>query len=346
MDDTEWMGGLGPEQDLMFPAHPDDPEMRESTSFWLFEKNGAFAFPRFGIEAEAAKWDNRMFQFNGALQGGTVLNGASVGPAHDPLDDEGKPTILGAGPLETRCIEPFRRWAIHYNGDALIGSHKLQLETKLAGAERIPIELVAEIEMAAPAWVHDYRPDKVALMSEAEKAEAQYMGFGYRIEQLFRGSGKLTFQGETRDFECLGSRIHRQSVRPLAGFRGHCWQSAVFPDGRAFAYIAYPPADDGSTPFNDGYVYVDGVWHKARAKSPPWLRQIRYDGDDCSVTMETDAGDFEITASTAMATFRIDNPDIGGLDLQQAAVWYEWDGQRAMGMMERSSHESLTHIVD
>ena len=33
---------------------------------------------------------------------------------------------------------------------------------------------------------------------------------------------------------------------------------------------------------------------------------------------------------------RVNNPDLPGLHLQQGGVWYEWDGQRAMGMIERS----------
>jgi hypothetical protein len=345
MTETLWSGGLTSEHDLMFAARPDDPEMRESTSFWLFEKDGAFALPRFGIEAEAADWDNRRVQFNAAFPGGRVLNGAGMGAAHSPLDAQGQPTILGAGPLRTRCIEPFRKWELSWSGDALDGTHKQQLATKLAGANRTPVEFKAVLEMAAPAWVHDFAPEKVAAMTIEERREAEYMGIGYRIEQLFRGAGELTIDGTTRAFECQGSRIHRQSVRPLGGFRGHCWQSAVFPDGRAFAYIAYPPHDDGSEAFNDGYVYVEGRWHKARAKSPPWLRRIQYEGDDVAVEMVCAAGTFRIAGRTLLSTFRVGNPDIGGLDLQQGSAWYEWDGQRAIGMIERSSHESLTEIA-
>jgi hypothetical protein len=345
MADADWMGGLTPGHDLMFPAPPADPEMRESTSFWLYESNGAFALPRFGIEAEAADWSNRRVQFNVAFPGERVLNGAGMGAAHDVLDAQGRPTILGAGPLSTRCVEPFRTWELSYTGDALDGSHDEQVATKLSGAAQTPVTLHATLEMAAPAWVHNLSPEKVAAMSPVEQIEAQNMGIGYRIEQLFRGTGELTIDGVTRRFECNGSRIHRQSVRPLGGFRGHCWQSAVFPDGRAFAYIAYPPRDDGSEAFNDGYVYVGGHWHTARAKAPPWLRNVQFEGDDVSVEMESDAGTFRIGGRSLLSTFRIGNPDIGGLDLHQGSAWYEWDGQRAMGMIERSAPEGLTKIV-
>lgn len=344
MVEIDWFGGLTPEHDLMLAEQPDNPEMRESTSFWLFEKNGAFALPRFGIEAEATSWDNRRVQFNAAFPGGRVLNGAGMGAAHSSLDAEGRPTILGAGALRTRCIEPFRKWELSYSGVALDGSHEEQVATKLAGTPSTAVEFTAILEMAAPAWVHDFAPEKVAAMSSDRRREAEYMGIGYRIEQLFLGTGTLTIDGAKRIFDCQGSRIHRQSVRPLGGFRGHCWQSALFPDGRAFAYIAYPPHEDGSAAFNDGYVYVGGRWHAAKAKAPPWLRRIQFEGDDVSVEMQTAVGNFHIGARTLLSTFRVNNPDIGGLNLHQSSAWYEWEGQRAMGMIERSSHESLTRV--
>src|SRR5258707_950302 len=125
MSDDTWSGGLPPELDYMLPEKPQDPEMRESASFWLFEDSGA---------------------------------------------------------------------------------------------------------LVVPAWVQDYRKEKLAGMSDREKADAGSMGYGYRIEQLFRAQGTLRVDGVTRDFKAVGSRIHRQSVRPMAAFRGHCWQSAVFPD--------------------------------------------------------------------------------------------------------------------
>ena len=67
-------GGLAPEKDLVFPGRPDDPEMRESTSVWLYEENGAFGFPRMGIEAEASAWDDRRLQAAFTFPDGRALN--------------------------------------------------------------------------------------------------------------------------------------------------------------------------------------------------------------------------------------------------------------------------------
>ena len=86
-------------------------------------------------------------------------------------------------------------------------------------------------------------------MSERERSDAGLMGFGYRMEHHFRATGTLWIDGKERRFNAVGNRIHRQSVRPLDAFRGHCWQAAVFPDGRAFGYIAYRNEDPDALTF-------------------------------------------------------------------------------------------------
>lgn len=44
------------------------------------------------------------------------------------------------------------------------------------------------------------------------------------------------------------------------------------------------------------------------------------------------------------STFRLGNPDTGGLTLLQSGARYRWDGMEAYGMIERSAHESLITI--
>jgi len=315
--------------------------MRESTSVWLFEESGAFGFPRVGIEAEASSWDNRRVQGNFAVAGGRILNGAGMGAAHSPFDAAGKPTILGAGPIAFQCIEPFRKWRMTFDGTAVDGTVDQQIAKTLDPNNRTPVRFDVELEMITPAWVQDISPEKVAKMSAADAIEAANMGIGWRLEHLFRARGTFYVDGKTRDFKGSGSRIKRQSVRPLAGFRGHCWQSAVFPDGRAFGFITYPPREDG-TAYNDGYIFQNGKMYPARAIKIPWLRRIVGEGDDVSLELESDLGITRIQGTTALSTFRVGNPDIGNLNLHQGGARYTWDDQVAYGMIERSSHESLT----
>lgn len=333
-------GGLTPEHELFFPACPADPEMRESSSIWLFEENGAFAFPRIGIEAEAESWDKRLYHANFAMGGGRILHDTGRGTAPSPFGPDGRPTILGAGPLRFELVEPFRKWRVHYDGSVAQGTVAQQIAGQpLDYSHKTPLRFEVELTMVTPGWVQDNSPEKVARMSEAERAEATSMGIGWRIEHLFRAEGVLDFDGDTRQFRALGSRIKRQSVRPLTAFRGHCWQSAVFPDGRAFGYIAYPPAGDGSEPYNEGYVYQDGRMYPARAVRVPWLRRLVEEGDDVSLELESELGITRIEGSTTLSTFRIHNPETAGgrFNMTQSGAHYRWDGQSTLGMIERSS---------
>lgn len=341
MTAKDWTGGLRPEQDLMFPSRPDDPDMRESVSIWLFAEDGSFGFPRIGIEAEASNWAQRRFQANFAFPDGRVLNAADIGAAPSAIGPDGQPSILAAGPLVFRCIEPFRRWSVGFDGVAVDSDVAAQIGQAVDPSRRSPIRFEAELTMAAPAWVQDNAPERVAKMSAEAAIEAANMGVGYRIEQMFRAKGWLEIDGQIRDFRAVGSRIHRQSIRPLAGFRGHCWQSALFPDGRAFGYIAYPPREDGSDGYNEGYVYQDGRMYPARAVRSPWLTRAIGQGDDASLELETELGIARIEGATALSTFRIGNPDMSGFNLQQTGARYRWDGQSAYGMLERSTPEAI-----
>jgi len=337
-------GGLEPDKDLVFASQPSDPQMRESASMWLFEETGAFGFPRMGVEAEASSWDDRRFQGNFAFADGRILNGAGRGPAPSPIGPGGRPTILGAGAVTFQCLDPFRRWSLTFDGPCVDGHVSQQIHRTIDPNRRTHVRLDVEMVMAAPAWVQQTMPDELAAMKESEAAEAGFMGTGYRFEQLFRARGTFTVDGQTRDFKGTGLRIHRQSTRQLDGFRGHCWQSALFPDGRAFGYITYPPRPDGSPSYNEGYIFQDGTMFTARVDKVPWLRRIVGHGDDVSLELVSDLGRTRIEGTTTLSTFRVGNPDIGGLNLQQSGVLYRWDGQSAYGMIERSSHESLTTI--
>ena len=66
--------------------------------------------------------------------------------------------------------------------------------------------------------------------------------------------------------------------------------------------------------------------------------------DPITLVLESEPGRTEITGWTALSTFRIGNSDIGGLNLQQGGALFRWGDQEACGMVERSTHESLTTI--
>jgi hypothetical protein len=332
----ELRNGLALEKDLVFPARPDDPEMRESTSIWMFDEEGRFGFPRTGIEAEASSWDDRMFQANFAIADGRVLNGAGRGAAPSPIGADGRPTVLGAGPLRFECIEPFRRWRMSFDGPAIDTHVQDEMANTVDLSRRVQVKLEAEMVMQTPAWIQERAEDDGS-------AEAEYMGLGYRFEHLFRAEGVFHLDGKDHAFKATGLRIHRQSIRRLEGFYGHCWQSALFPDGRAFGYIAYPPKPDGSQ-YNEGYVYQGGKMYPAQVVEAPWLRRLMSAGDDVSLVLKSELGLTRIQGSTTLANFHVGSPGMEQMALQQSGVRYTWDGQSAIGMIERSTYKDQTTI--
>lgn len=336
MTEEEWRGGLAPHYDYMLPGRPDDPAMRESASIWLYEENGEFGFVRHGIEAIGAQWDNHRYDCNFAFADGRALyEGRGDGQTHSPIGVDGKPTVLGSGGLAFHCVEPYRRWRVVYEGNPMDTTSQAIIDGTADRARTTPVRYAVDLTMVTPCWVQDNTPERLVGLSQREMDDARSMGLGYRMEHHFRGEGELTIDGKTRRFKCVGNRIHRQSVRPLDGFRGHCWQAAVFPDGRAFAYITYPPGEDGST-YNEGYVYQNGRMYPARATRAPWLDQLIASGEDVSLELESELGTARIAGVGCLNTFKSGLAEMPGFALNQGGARYEWDGQVAYGMVERS----------
>lgn len=102
-------GGLDVSREHVFAERPDNPEMRDSVSMWISDDRGALGLPRFAIEAVASQWERHGLQLNVAFPDGRVYRLREFGDTVPAVDAEGLPTVLGAGPLMFRCVEPFRR---------------------------------------------------------------------------------------------------------------------------------------------------------------------------------------------------------------------------------------------
>lgn len=325
--------GLTPEEDRPFPEPPASPDVRESVSIWVYEESGAFGFPRVGIEAVGPVWSHRGVQANFAFADGRVLLGNTEGEAPPVQGPDGQPSVIGGGPLTFRCEEPFKRWSAVFDGMVV----DLTVADQIAGVQpdrRIPARFEIELTMVTPAWIQGAMQTKAA--EKLDGAEGLFMG-GFRYEHLFRAQGVFTVDGTARPFKGSGLRVHRRGVRQMDGFRGHCWQSAVFPSGRAFGHICYPPNADGSESYNEGFLFQDGRMIPARVTKAPWLSQLVGSGEDVTVEMESELGVTVIKGRSALSTFMGGQPGHGGLTFQQAGALYAWNGETSYGMLERSS---------
>lgn len=340
-------GGIDPSRELVFAHRPDNPEMRDSVSFWTVDDRGEIGLPRIGIEAVGANWDNHEMQINLAFPDGRVYRLRDGAPSLPPEGPDGRPTLLGAGGLSFRCVDPFDTWTMTYAGQA-VQTSAADLVAGTSDGPLVDVAFRVEAKMVVPPWIQGSLQQDAADRIK-NSVEGDLMG-GPRYEQLFRARGSVTINGQSQDFTGSGLRIRRQGVRKLGSFWGHAWQSAVFPSGRAFGYIAYPPRDDGQPTFNEGYLFTgDGDLIPARAVQAPWLTKLQALGEDVSVVLETADGTVHIEGETVYSTHDIhhndntfsvremkkENPNFPAL--QQAGVRYRWDGEETYGMLERSN---------
>jgi hypothetical protein len=337
-------GGLPVERELVLAERPAEPDIRDAVNVWLEEAGGAFGM-RIGVEAVASEWDGHLVWLDIAFADGRVISLRGDFPVHPALDPDGRPTIRGAGPLRFRCAEPFRRWTAAFKGEAPEISAMDLIADRMPEPPRMrDVEFQIEMTMAVPPWV----PGSMLETARAALGQGGQGDFmSPRYEQLFRARGELRVGDERWRFTGQGLRIRRQGLRKFEGFGGHCWQSAVFPSGRAFGFNIYPPRDDGAPSYAEGYVFDgDGALQPARPVEVPWLRRLLPSGDELETVLETAAGpvtirgvSFANTRSRGHKVLPADFPIV-----QQAHVRYRWDGEEATGMMERSSPPSRMEL--
>src|SRR5829696_3497564 len=188
----DYSAGLSEDREYVFAEQPADPEMRESVNTWVWDDGTDFGMPRIGVEAVADQWETHDIQFNLAFADGRVLNMFGSGKVHDPLGADGKPRILGAGPIEFELVKPFEHWKAHIRGDATVTTIEAQIGGAQPGSgtgEVVPVELEYDIRSAAPPWESGSLLETAGRVL-ATQEEGDLMG-GPRFEQLFRTTGTL-----------------------------------------------------------------------------------------------------------------------------------------------------------
>lgn len=336
---TDLTGGLAPASEYVLTEPQTAPGMQEGINWWLWDDAGEFFMPRFGVECMTPNWDMPQVQLGFVRADGKLLmRNTSATPVHKKIDAAGNASHLGTGPLWFDCIEPFHRYRAQYQGNAMAGTFEEMLAPAFATEKRTALQFDIEAETVVPPWVQGSMSSDALERTKAGTVEGEFMG-GDRLEQLCRVKGTINYDGQLRQFTGGALRIRRAGIRNITGFWGHCWQSAVFPSGKAFGYIAYPPRPDGTPSYNEGYVFLgEGELIPARAIQSPWLHDFQFSGEDVGLVMETPDG----------RRFPIEGTSFGGLPsigesgsvmppLFQSITRYSWDGEESFGMMERSN---------
>jgi hypothetical protein len=159
MSDADWRAGLKPEDDYFLAAPSDFSWIREGSSFWIYDDAGRFGIPRFGVEAEPHSWETRRYQANFTLPGNRVLLDDGAAQMHPVMDDAGNPAVLGAGPVAMRCVEPWKRWAVEFDGDVFDSTLENQIAGTLKDAPQVPLRYQIKLDMKVPAFLQDCSPE-------------------------------------------------------------------------------------------------------------------------------------------------------------------------------------------
>jgi hypothetical protein len=348
MVEIDLTGGYDPAFDWPLQGKPENPEMRESVSFWISDSEGRFGFPRMCIEAVADTWDNRGVEANIAFPDGRVLIGSN-GYAPNPAKSvDGKIVELNAGPLSFEMLEPLKRWRMTFDGP----TYESNVERSVAGQTGGPsrhVTIRVDTTAAAPAW----SPGELAARS-GDKSTELAMGAvgGHRHEQLFRCTGTFAVDGAAEQhFEGTGLKIRRTGVRHIGDFPGHCWMSAVFPSGKAFGIQSFPERNDGTPFYSEGFIFDGREKTYVKVVQIPWMTTFTPHGGDVDIVLQTENGqEIRIGGTTHDSTFiAAGNPMFGNwlqpeggkpngipMPFHQGGARYTWDGETTFGMIERS----------
>ena len=341
---TDVTGGLSPDREFLFAEQPEHPEMRESVNCWMWNNTADFGMPRIGIEAVGDNWESHDIQVNIAFADGRVLNAFEPGKKHNPIGADGRARVLGAGSLRFELVQPYRHWRLQIDGAAIVNSVGEQVRGENSPTQapnRVRLQLEVDIRHSVPPWEVGTLREEARVVLETQD-EGALMG-GPRFEQLFQAAGSMNVDGKDYQIDGGGLRVRRTGIRRLGTFRGHCWQSALFPSGRAFGLNTYPLRKDGKPTLNEGYLFDgDGALIPARVVHAPWLRRKQPWGEDVSVVLETEKGETVIQGESVLSAFHPMPIGSGnGFVLQQAIVKYTLDGESSHGMMERSTDVDL-----
>jgi hypothetical protein len=337
---TDLTGGLPIEREYVMADRPERPEVRDAVNVWIEEENGRFGM-RIGVEMLSTSWDTPETYLDIAFPDGRVISRRARDKAHSPRGADGRATIRGAGPLRFQCVEPFKRWTVSFKGPApqITLMDLIKSPTPKDGPPK-DVEFDITMDMAVPPWIPG------SLIPEALQAMGGDQGdfISPRYEQLCRVKGEMRVGDEEFSFKGQALRIRRQGYRKFEGFWGHCWQSCLFPSGKAFGLNVFPQRPGHPPAYAEGYVFDgDGELKPALPVEVPWMTRLRTGGDEVPLALQTADGLVRIGGVSYLnkrGRFSTEMPIDWPPDfpvIQQSHVHYVWGDEKATGMMERST---------
>ena len=164
-------GGIDPAREQMFASRPDNPEMRDSVSFWVVDDRGESACRA----SESRRWPptgmpttSRSTSRSRTAGSSGCATTARRWPAEGP---DGRPTVLGAGGLGFRCVDPFDTWTMTFDGKAVQTSSQRSGRGQKDGP-LVDVSFRVEATMAVPPWVQGALSGRRGIAAEDARSRA------------------------------------------------------------------------------------------------------------------------------------------------------------------------------
>jgi hypothetical protein len=247
----------------------------------------------------------------------------------------------GAG-LDFRCIEPFRRWNVSFDGFGLHTSNAAMQEglARVGTNRRFVVDL--DVEYVTPAW-------DMHTAAEADTGRGSMHGQGWareHYEQLYRARGTVVLGDVAVSFDGYGWRDHSLGPRGGGGapWGGHVITGTLYDSGRGWGLSRYW-APDGTISLEGGYVVEeDGVLRHARVTEAPRLRSLVMSDEELPIGLVWPGGSLETSIVTRRSLWLSMMKGLSvGKDLDGPGLMYvlnhgtaEWDGEVGVNYIERS----------
>jgi hypothetical protein len=250
------------------------------------------------------------------------------------------------GSLAFRCLRPFEQWQVVFDGMLTHSPTAEMLSGRVRDGRRERVIFDFDTRSVAPAWDNNLSAGKGEKTSRGSMAEQAWASEHY--QQLFSLRGELTIGDRHFSIDTTGVRDHSRGQRghDHSKWGGHNLWTAAFPSGRAFGMQRmWTPQQQIS--LNVGFVYLDGQFHHVDVIGEPCLlADHRVAGDELTLQLRSPLGEHHLTGTTVSTLFvNLESPyglSVGydpqagfGTFAPGFSRW-EWDGEEAYGLTERS----------
>lgn len=321
---TDFSSGLDPAREQIVDREPEIPFWTENLLFCPYDpKTGIGGWLHLGsVPNDWGMWEDRVLLCLPGDEGVLSMWGYTRPSQAD------KPA--GAN-LSARCIEPFRKWKVSFDGYA---DHVPNVDMQAGMARHgVRVRLVIDLDVEAIMPVYDY---SLATSGGGKGGMDSQNWAKQHYEQMYTAKGTITVGAKTYPYDGFGWRDHSQGPRggnsednrEEEGVLGDAWgghviAGAVFPSGRTLLVSRFW-RPDGTINLDAGCIYEpSGELIYAQVLEAPRLTELQWQGEKLPIRLGWEGGELAATMTTTRSIWTSMQKRIAvGKDLEGRGLMY------------------------